>query len=80
MKGFLRAMVIPLTIVLGFVLGGAGTFFGLLYWDSEIMNDHDGQAGIGFLIVAFWAGLASAVIGGIHAALWFRKKSMTSGF
>jgi hypothetical protein len=68
-----------MAILLAFVLGGMGTFFGLLYWDSFVMHDHDGQAGIGFLVVAFWVGIASSVVVGIFARHYFWRKYSSPG-
>ena len=77
MRDFLRGITVLLAIFSGFALGGVGTFFGLLYWDAYVMHDHDGQAGIGFIIIAFWVGLACAAISAILAVLWFRKKYLS---
>jgi hypothetical protein len=63
-----------LAILLAFVLGGIGTFFGLMYGDSYVMHNHDGQAGIGFLILAFWAGIACSIAVGILAGRYFWRK------
>jgi hypothetical protein len=63
-----------LAILLAFVLGGLGTFFGLLFWDSFVMHDHSGTAGIGFLILAFWVGIACSVAVGILAGHYFWRK------
>ena len=78
MKDFLRAMGVLLAIVLGFVVGGLGSFFGMLVWDSFVLHDHDGQAGLGLFIAAFWVGLASAAIAAIFSVRWFRQKDMSN--
>jgi ATP/ADP translocase len=63
-----------ISILMAFVLGCVGTFFGLLVWDSYILNDHDGQAGIGYLVLAFWAGIACSIAVGIIAGRYFWRK------
>jgi ATP/ADP translocase len=70
----LKMILTSLTILLAFVMGGIGTFFGLLFWDSSVMHDHDGQAGIGFLVVAFWVGILCSVVVGILARRYFWRK------
>ena len=71
MKFILNLVLTILAIASAFVLCGGSTFFGLLYWDSYVMHDHDGQAGIGFLIVAFWVGVACAAVTGFFVARHF---------
>jgi FtsH-binding integral membrane protein len=63
-----------MAILLAFVLGGIGAFFGLMFWDSFVMHDHDGQAGIGFFILALWVGIACSVVVGILAGRYFWRK------
>lgn len=45
-----------------FLLGLAGSFFIMLWWDSAVLHDHDGQAGISYLILSFFVGVACAVL------------------
>ena len=71
MKFALNLFLALFAIFASFVLGGIGTFFGLVYWGSYVMGDHDGQAGIGFLIYGFFAGLACAAIVAVIAARRF---------
>ena len=78
MKFILNITLTLLAILFAFALGGIGTFFGLLYWDSNVMHDHDGQAGIGFLIIAFWVGIACSVIVGIIASHYIWRKYSSS--
>jgi hypothetical protein len=74
MKFVLGLLAVLFGSILAFAMGGLTTFFGLLLWDANVMHDHDGQAGIGFMVVAFWAGLASAILAGISIAFYFWRR------
>jgi presenilin-like A22 family membrane protease len=53
-----------ISMLAAFVLGCAGTFIGLLVLDYFILHEHDGQAGIGYLVLAFWVGIACSIFAG----------------
>ena len=62
MKALTRFLVYALAIPVAFVVGGVGSFAVMLWWDSYVLHDHDGQAGIVYLIISFFIGIGSVVL------------------
>jgi hypothetical protein len=60
-------------MVLAFFAAAFGSFFTLAYFDA-LMGDHDGQAGIGFALLALIIGVASAIITASVIALRFWRR------
>ncbi len=65
MKSTVEINLTILALVLGFVSGGVGTFYGLSFWDSHIMHDHDSPVGINYFLFAFAGATLCAVVVGI---------------
>jgi Na+/glutamate symporter len=57
-------------MVLGFVSGGAGTYYGIHFWNSRIMHDPDATLGINFFLLAFAAATIGTVVAGIVVGRW----------
>lgn len=56
-------MLAAIAAVLGAGFAGAvGSFFVMLWWDSYVLHDHDGQAGIVYAILALFIGAACALL------------------
>ena len=74
MKIILGTLGTIIAVVLAFVIAGLGTFFALTACDDYIWHSHDGQAGMGYALLGFWAGIISAIIVVVLAIRYFWRK------
>jgi ATP/ADP translocase len=64
-------MGLPVTVPLGFSLGSGVTFFALLLWEEHTLHRFDSEASLSAFAVAFWFGVACAIIAALVRALLF---------
>jgi len=66
---------IALTVIVGGFLTFFVIFFGCLWWDSAVLHDHDGQAGIGYFFLAVMAVPVGMIVSGLLSVRYVRRRN-----